>query len=28
VGEVLIGPIWNRIYIGADDMRVTRPPKP
>ncbi len=26
VGEVLIGPTWNRIYIGADDMRVTRPP--
>lgn len=21
-GEILIGPTWNRIYIGADDMRV------
>ncbi len=28
VGEVLIGPTWNRIYIGADDMRVTRPSPP
>lgn len=28
LGEVLIGPTWNRIYIGADDMRVTRPPPP
>jgi NADP-dependent 3-hydroxy acid dehydrogenase YdfG len=22
LGEVLIGPSWNRIYIGADDMRL------
>lgn len=22
VNEVLVGPTWNRIYIGADDMRV------
>lgn len=22
MGEVLIGPTWNRIYIGADDMKV------
>lgn len=28
VSEVLIGPTWNRIYIGADDMRVTRPLPP
>ena len=21
LGEVLIGPTWNRIYIGSDDMR-------
>ena len=22
IGELLVGPTWNRIYIGADDMRV------
>lgn len=22
IGEVLMGPTWNRIYLGADDMRV------
>jgi NAD(P)-dependent dehydrogenase (short-subunit alcohol dehydrogenase family) len=22
LGEILVGPTWNRIYIGADDMKV------
>jgi NAD(P)-dependent dehydrogenase (short-subunit alcohol dehydrogenase family) len=23
IGELLVGPTWNRIYIGADDLKVT-----